>query len=184
MSRLPLLTNREDVPPEAREQFDAVGGTRGGVRGPFAVMFHSPEVAARTAHLGTYLRFESALPPALREVATLVAARAFDCGYEWAAHARLAREAGVDEAVIETIATAGNPAALPEDEGLIVRYGRALLGDHRVDDATFEAVRGRWGERGLVDLTATMGYYAMVACMLNAAGVQPAADAPALPALP
>jgi 4-carboxymuconolactone decarboxylase len=33
---------------------------------------------------------------------------------------------------------------------------------------TFQALYGRLGEKGLVELTATIGYYAMLACTLNA----------------
>ena len=33
--------------------------------------------------------------------------------------------------------------------------------------ATFQAVYGRLGEQKMVELTATIGYYAMLACTLN-----------------
>ena len=37
-----------------------------------------------------------------------------------------------------------------------------------VASADFAAVRARWGDRGVVELTAVIGYYTMVSITLNA----------------
>jgi 4-carboxymuconolactone decarboxylase len=179
--RLSEITDRKSLPESAHEAFDSIAGSRGRVGGPFAMLMHSPELAARTAHVGTYVRFESVLPAPLRELATLAAARAMDCNYEWAAHSRLAREVGVGDRAIEVVARNEDPSDLELDEALVVRYARELLEAHRVSDETFEAVRERLGDQGLIDLTGTIGYYAMIACALNATQMEPAADAPRLP---
>ena len=180
--RLPLITSRDSLPADAQPHFDAIAASRGGrVGGPFAVMMHSPDIASRTAHVGTYVRFESVLPQRLREIAAMVASREFDCEYEWGAHAAGAVREGVPESVIAAIAGGGEPAGLAEDEALVVRYGRQLLAKHRVDDETFEAVRALLGEQGVIDLTATLGYYAMIACALNVAEVKAGEGASALP---
>jgi 4-carboxymuconolactone decarboxylase len=50
---------------------------------------------------------------------------------------------------------------------------RQLLVSHRTDDATIAALRARLGLQGVVELTATIGYYAMLACTLNAFDVRP-----------
>ncbi len=42
-----------------------------------------------------------------------------------------------------------------------------MIHSHRVSEPTFQAIYARFGERGMVELTATVGYYAMVACTLN-----------------
>jgi hypothetical protein len=39
--------------------------------------------------------------------------------------------------------------------------------DHGVDEAVFERVKQRFGERGLVDLTGLIGYYSFVSVTLN-----------------
>ena len=44
---------------------------------------------------------------------------------------------------------------------------REILHAHRVSETTFQALYGRLGEKGLVELSATVGYYAMLACTLN-----------------
>ena len=69
--------------------------------------------------------------------------------------------------------------------GLIGRkvngYAAALLGRHRVSDEAFAALQTRFGLEGVVDLTATIGYYAMIACALNAFAVEPSPGEPPLP---
>jgi 4-carboxymuconolactone decarboxylase len=177
MARLPELTTRESVSPDGLTAFDAIAASRRRVGGPFAVMLHSPEVAARAAHLGTYIRFESSLPPTVRELATIVAAHECECAYEWSAHERAAREAGVPDAVIDVVARNGELDGLGEEHALVIRCGRDILTRHRVDDATFEAARARYGERGVIDLTVTFGYYSLLACVLNATGVEAAPPA-------
>lgn len=182
--RLPMITSRDSLAPEAQQHFDAIAASRGGrVGGPFAVMMHSPDIASRTAHVGTYVRFESVLPQRLRELAAMVASREFDCEYEWGAHAGAAVREGVPQAAVDAIAAGQEPADLPEDEALVVRYARQLLTKHRVDETTFDAVRALLGEQGLIDLTATVGYYAMIACALNVAEVPAAEGAPSLPSI-
>jgi 4-carboxymuconolactone decarboxylase len=156
MTRIPQLTDRDQLDDEGRDAFDAVAARRGGrVGGPFGVMMHSPQVAARVARLGDYLRFDCVLDPAERELAIISVAREFDAELEWAAHVRLARENGVSDQTVEVVANRGDLAALEPHEAQIVAYVRELLGPaHRVSDATFEAARARLGERGVVDLTA------------------------------
>ena len=183
MARVPEITARDSVPSDKRHIFDEIAGSRGTVRGPFAVLLNSPEVAGRAAHLGTYIRFESILSPAERELAIITTSRAFDCQYEWSAHAILAREAGVREEAIEVVANRGALDSLTKDEALVVGYTREVLRDHRVTDETFAAARARFGDQGVTELTATVGYYSMLACALNAFEVTPAPDTPRLPAL-
>ncbi|HXH84355.1 MAG TPA: carboxymuconolactone decarboxylase family protein, partial [Candidatus Tectomicrobia bacterium] len=96
-ARVPLLESREGLSPAQQEAWDAIAESRGRVVGPFAVLLHSPEVARRVAALGHLLRFEGRLSAVERELAILAVARALDCQFEWAAHAPLARRAGVRE---------------------------------------------------------------------------------------
>lgn len=183
MARIPQLTTKEDVPQEHQHIVEEIMGSRGGrISGPFSVLLHNPEAAGRSAHLGSALRFDSTtLTKDLLEIAINTAARESDCGYQWAGHYKLAREAGVSEATLDVIANHGSLCSLSEDEALVVQYGRELFRDHRISEATYAAASERFGTRGLVDLTALMGYYGMLACSLNAFDVQPPSDAPKLP---
>ena len=53
------------------------------------------------------------------------------------------------------------------EDAQIVSFVREMMHEHRVSETTFQAIYGRLGESGLVELTATIGYYAMLACTLN-----------------
>ena len=181
MARLSEL-NRDEVPPEKQHIYDEIAGSRGSVRGPFAMLMHSPEVAGRAAHLGAYLRFESSLEQSVVELVTLATAREWDCQYEWTAHEPQARQAGVGEEAITAVKEGRAPEGLSADEAVVVSYAQELIRNHRVSEATFEAAKGQLGLQGAVDLTATVGYYSMIASVLNAFDVQPAAGVtPLLP---
>ena len=93
----------------------------------------------------------------------------------------MARQAGVREEAIEVIGNRSPLGSLSEDEGIVVQYGRELLRDHKVSDATFETAKARYGDQGLTDLTAAIGYYGMLSCVVNAFGLEPGPDATPLP---
>src|ERR687892_736226 len=90
MARLPNL-NRDQLKPEDQKFYDVIADSRGGVRGPYGVLLHSPDLAARVAHTGSYVRYNLDLPEALRETIIIATAREIKNQYEFSAHARMAR---------------------------------------------------------------------------------------------
>ena len=91
MARLPNL-ERDDLSPEHQKYYDEIEASRGGVRGPFGVLLHSPELAARAAATGHYVRFMMDMPNSLKEVVICATAAEIKSQYEFSAHAELARE--------------------------------------------------------------------------------------------
>jgi 4-carboxymuconolactone decarboxylase len=181
MTRIPRITDRDQVAEGHQSIFDAIAESRGRVSGPFSVLLNSPEVAGRAAHLGSYIRFESTLSQQQRELAIITVAREFDCQYEWSAHEVLAKRVGVRDEAIDAVANRAPVGSLTEEEATIISYGRQLFGDHRVTDSTFDAASKMLGDQGVTELTATFGYYGMLACALNAFQVEPSSEAPRLP---
>ena len=180
MTQLPKSTarlsqvGRDDLPADKRHIFDEIAGSRGAVRGPFAMLLHSPDAAQRIAHAGAYIRFETTLPDDLREVAILTTARFWDCKYEWTAHQKIAEtEAGVRPEAIAAIRDRKAPLGLTGDERTVFNYVSELLSTHRISDTSFKAAHDRFGDKATVDLTATAGYYSMIASVLNACNVEP-----------
>ena len=171
MPRIPAVT-REQIAPEDLPYYDEIAGSRGSVRGPYPVLLHSPKLAARVAATGGYVRFETDLPDGLSQVVILATAAEIKSHYEFSAHARLAREAGVSEGTIQAIAGGAAPAGLSGDEELLVRYTQELLRNHKVGDATFDAVKSRLGVRGTVELTVLIGHYLLAAQVLAAFEVE------------
>ncbi len=181
MARVPRIQKREELAAEHQAVWDAIVGSRGRVVGPFQVLLHSPELARRIAEAGAFVRFESSLPEPIRELTIISVARAMDCRFEWAAHSVLAKKAGVREEAIAAIRNRKAPEGLTKDEATIVTYVTTLLREHRSDEAAFNALRDRFGVKGVVELTATASYYTMIACVLNGCDVQPDPGADLLP---
>ena len=69
MSRLPPLETHEMNTEQRRVHDEIANGPRGSVRGPFPVLVRSPGLADHVQKAGGYLRYESALPGKLRELA-------------------------------------------------------------------------------------------------------------------
>ena len=55
------------------------------------------------------------------------------------------------------------------DEALVYDLVSELLIDKDISDATYEAAKARFGERTIVELIGTAGYYGFVSLVLNAA---------------
>src|SRR5262249_54955330 len=111
MARLPDIT-RDQLQPDDRKFHDAIAVNRGSVRGTYGVLLHSLDLAARVAHTGTYVRYNLDLPEALRETIIIATAREIKNQYEFYAHARLARQAGLAEDTIQAIARGAAPQGL------------------------------------------------------------------------
>ena len=169
--RLPPIPESELSEAQRRVRDGIASGPRGGVRGPFDALLRSPELADRLQKVGAYVRFESSLPAPLSELAILVTARHWGAQYEWWAHRRLAEKAGLAPAIADAIAEGRRPGALQADEAAVYDFCRELHETKNVSDAAWNVALARFGERGVIDLIGTCGYYGAVSMVLNAARV-------------
>jgi 4-carboxymuconolactone decarboxylase len=162
----------EQLNPAQRKVHDAIaGGPRGGVRGPFAVLLRSPEVADRVQKLGEHLRYNSSLPARLNEFAIIINARFWGSKYEWFAHRPMAEKGGLKPQVADDLAAGKRPAGMQQDEALVYDFCTTLHRDHFIDDALFTRAKAVLGEQGVVDLIAVSGYYTLVSMVLNVAEI-------------
>jgi 4-carboxymuconolactone decarboxylase len=165
--RFPQLTEAA-MTAQQRQVYDGiVSGPRKGALGPFNALLRSPEVADRVQRVGEYVRFQSSIPAALNEMAILITGRFWNAQFEFWAHRRLARAAGLDGAIIDAIAEGRRPAAMSADERIVYDFCTELFRDKAISDATFQAAAGRFGEQGVIDLVAASGYYSIVSMVLN-----------------
>lgn len=142
-------------------------GPRTAPNGPFNVMLRSPVMGDFAQELGAQVRFNSSLPAPLREMAILMAARHWTVHYEWNAHKAAALQAGLNPEIITAIAAGQTPKAMQTNEAALQRFCAELLETKRVSDATFAAAKAAFGEQGVAEIIYTLGYYSMVAMMLN-----------------
>src|SRR5204863_8152663 len=96
---------------------------------------------------------------------------------EFLIHAQAAKAAGLDPACVEAIRLGEAPTFADEAEAEVYEFTRSLQQTGSVDASLHAAVTARWGERGVVELTAVIGYYTMVSMTLNAHEIPLPADA-------
>jgi 4-carboxymuconolactone decarboxylase len=166
---LPPIPTEELTAEQRVAVAELVASRRGGVIGPFIPALRSPELTRRLQRLGEYLRYDAALPPKLREMAILLTAHEWRQGFEWHVHAPIALQAGLGADLIAAIADGRTPSSMDRGESLVHEFFSQLNRDHAVDDPTYEAAVGEFGEKGVVDLIAVIGYYATLAMLMNVA---------------
>jgi 4-carboxymuconolactone decarboxylase len=181
LSRLPALT-RDDLDDEGKAVYDRIiGDGPPPLQGPRAVSMYSPRVAEAFAILNDYLRGgETALSSRHTEVAILVAAWEMEQQYEYTAHEPAVLRFGAPQAVVDTIKFNREPTGLSPEETLIIKFGRQLLREHKLDSELFVEAVGYFGEQGVVELATVMGDYLMAGLVLTAVDQHQPADRPAL----
>ena len=165
--RFKPLTSEQLTPEQRTLVNDLLSGTRASLDGPFNVLLRSPEMGNLSQKLGEYLRFRTVVPKRLNEMAILMTAKWWSSQYEWYLHSTLALSAGLNQAVIEAIRAGDRSAQMQPDEAIVYDFCTELRDRRRVSDGTFKAAVSLLGERGVVDLVATMGYYDLVSMALN-----------------
>lgn len=167
-SRIPLPTVEQMTPAQRRVYDSVVSGKRGRMIGPLRAAIHSPDLAMLWSEFGEFLRYKTCLPPRLNELAIVTAGRRWTAQVEWWVHARTAIEVGIPGSTIEAIRDLAPPVFDQRADFEVYEFARELQTHGRVGDAAYAAVMQRWGTRGVVELTAVLGYYTMVAMTLNA----------------
>ena len=173
MARIPLITEKDQVPAEHRAIVDAIVGSRGSINGPFMAFLHSPDIAGRVAHLGTFVRFEGTLDFRVRVLAAMVVAREFEALYVWGAQTGSARRQNVPETTIAAIRD-NRSDGVPAEDLEIIAFTRTLLREHRVPEAAAQAMLDRFGRDRFIQLTGSIGYYSLLAMTVNACEMDPA----------
>ena len=154
-------------PAQLKMANDVMAGKRGSMQGPYNVLLRSPELGNLAQKFGEHTRFESSLPLVLNELTILMVARFWTCQFVWWAHRQIACEAGLDETLIQAIASGTNPQNLPVDIAAIYDFCDELLKMRAVSDGSYAAAVQLFGEAGVVDLMGAMGYYMLVCMTLN-----------------
>jgi 4-carboxymuconolactone decarboxylase len=158
----------DQMTPEQKTMTEHVlAGQRRSMGGPFNILLRSPEMGDLAQQFGASMRFLTSMPVKLRELAIIITSRYWTAQFEWQAHSAAARQAGLSDAVINAIAEGRRPQSLQPDEVVVYNFATELLNTKQVSDPNFIAAKNLLGERGVVDLIGLMGYYQMVAMMLN-----------------
>jgi len=180
--RMPPLPGDQwtDAQRKAAAEFKEARGSD--LSGPFVPLLRSPEVMSRARAMGDYLRFRSVLPPRLSEFVILMTARHWTQRYEWSAHYSLAIRAGMKPETGKAIAEGRRPPELSAEETVLYDFCTELQKTQHVSDAVYARAVSTFGEQGVIDTVGIVGYYTMLAMVLNTAQT-PAPTSADIPAL-
>jgi 4-carboxymuconolactone decarboxylase len=175
--RLPLLSTHDDVAPAHQHFLDRIILTRGWLSGAFQVLLHSPDVAVRIANIGAFFLYETMLPPRVKSLIRLIAARELDCNYVWQASVSGAGTAGVGAELIAALENGRMPSGLVAGDRLLFEFCYQLLRDnHHVSDTVYQATIAEFGAAATVQIAATVGYVVMLSVVANAFDIAPPQD--------
>lgn len=180
-ARLPYL-QRKNLDEASQKIYDVLPGRRpeGVLSGPLAFAAYNPAVAKALFDLHN-AAVAGTLSPRVRELAILVACRETNYNLEWNAHEPSAVKVGVDPKIIDVIRRNGALTGVAEQDATVIRFGRQMFTEKKVDSATFAKAVELLGQRGVMDLVAVMNTYAVSGFYAIAVDEQPAPGRTALP---
>ncbi|MFD4402237.1 carboxymuconolactone decarboxylase family protein [Nocardia sp. NPDC058499] len=181
---MPTGRNRKLLPAELdaaqRALYDTIlGGPRSGqpgaasltdedgrLEGPFNGFLLQPSLGHALQAVGATLRYESELPDRCREIAILVVAARRSSDFESHVHEPIARSLGVTDEQLAGIRD-GDYAVLDPAEAVIARAADEMVVSGDLSDATFAELQASIGTAQVFELTAVVGYYALLALQLR-----------------
>lgn len=186
MSRL-AIPDYDSMNAEQRRIYDEmVAGPRGTVPAPQQIWLHAPKFCDPAQQVGAFCRYGTTLPTALSELAILVVGAHWRADYEWWAHARIARENGLPDPIIEAVRKGEQPDFEGQDPRAPVIYEivKEMLDTKRLGQASYDNALKVLGEQTLVEVVGIAGYYCLISLTLNVFdvktpdGSQPFTDVP------
>lgn len=139
----------------------------GRLEGPFNAMLVSPGVGMALQDLGAAVRYRTSLSDRAREIAILVLAALRRSDFEWYAHERVGRRAGLTEDELGALLLGEEPDGLSESELAVLRTTTALATTGDLDDDEFARAAATLGREGIAELVVLVGYYDLLALSLR-----------------
>ena len=165
--RMPAIAQEQMTDAQKTAAAELAAGPRGSMKGPFWPMVRSPEFMQVAQKVGAYIRWKCPLDKRINEMAALIGARAWTQQYEWWAHYPQAIAAGLKKESADAIAEGRRPTGMAADEEILYDFVTELLANKSVCDATYARATGQFGEAGVIDLMGILGYYTMLAMIMN-----------------
>ncbi len=167
MARIPY-PDLETLHPKVRDAFEALPAKLN----IFRMLAHAERNFEPFTRLGGTILGRQQLAAKLRELAILHVASLSNARYEWDQHVPIAEDAGASGEQIEALAAGRSDApCFTPDEALLLRFTAEVVRDVRATDDTLEAMSQRYSSREIVELVLAIGFYMMVARLLETTGV-------------
>jgi len=172
MPRLPLL--EESQASISKPLLEAMRARRGGTLMALdKLLIHSEPVAQGwTALFSSYYK-DASIDPVCRELAILRAVTLVNCPMEIKAHRAALVKAGASEGQAAAVEQWRGSDLFSDRERAVLAYAESMTRDVKVSQAEFDALRGHFDERGIVELTFIIGVYNMVGRFVEALELRP-----------
>ena len=167
MARLPYV-DPATAPDQVREVLDRLPVKLN----VFRMMANAPTDFRPLIQLGTAILGRQKLDSRLRELVILRVANLSPSRYEWVQHVPIAEATGATAAQIAALER-GDVAAdcFSPLERAVLRFATEVVRDVRASDAAFGDVAARLSTQEVVELVVTVGYYMMIARLLETTAV-------------
>lgn len=93
------------------------------------------------------------------------------CVYEWAHHVHMARDLGISDATINSLAQENSPLWDEKTRAFVAGVDE-LVATQRLTEATWKALSRQYSQDQLVEFCMLVGHYIMVAVTINSVGIQ------------
>ncbi len=157
---------------ELREIFGGTESQLGPVRNIFRTLAQHPKLLKRWRVFGNHVLFKSTLPPREREMLILRIGWLCQAAYEWHAHIRIGKDAGLNDEDIERIKRGSEAPGWSPFEAALLRAVDELHSHAMLMDDTWNQLSERYDAQQMIDLIFTVGHYNLVCMALNSLGVQ------------
>ena len=126
-------------------------------------MAHHPALAQAFFTFNGHILGASTLSERQRELLIMRVAAVRKCGYEWAQHLFMARDAGLTDEEIGRIAYGPEAPFWTESDAAMLRSVDELIHDGVISESTWQLLAGDLDEQQLLDLIFTVGLYDILA---------------------
>jgi 4-carboxymuconolactone decarboxylase len=121
---------------------------------------------------GSYIQRDSRLPPQTRELLILRTAWLAKSEYEWAHHAVFARDAGLSDAQIASVALGPRAGNWSDEQRALLQAADELRREAFISAATWTSLTQHYDTANMLEIIYTVGGYAMTAMAINSLGIQ------------
>jgi 4-carboxymuconolactone decarboxylase len=169
-ARIPPL-RPDEWTPEMRKRFDPDGTGRPAAN-VFVTFVRNPPADRLRGPINQHILNATTLSARQREALLMRIGVLCRSEYEWAAHSRLGRRAGMTDADVARIVAGPESGGGDPLELALLRATDELYKDDRVSDDTWAALARGLDTRQLLDVLVSVGGYRATSMAINTAGVQ------------
>nr|AWM05743.1 carboxymuconolactone decarboxylase family protein [Bradyrhizobium symbiodeficiens] len=164
VARLPLI-DPETTSGDIRASFDRMPVKLN----IFRMMAHAEANMIPAMRLGNSILHKQKLSAVNRELLILQAAQLEGGAYEWRQHVPIAFGVGCTQGQVDAVERGEyDAAALNEAERALLNFGREVVENVRVPEATFAAARAHFSDQEIVESIVALGFYMMMARLTEA----------------